>query len=114
MTAKTSSTTTTIQVRLPDGTTVRNSFEATTKILAVYEWLIQEYLEDDSKPFLLQNSYPRHLYDTEEKNNQTLKEAGLTPQASLIVIYPNAEQAHKVKDLQTKQVNKEKKNSKLF
>jgi len=70
-----------LQVRLTDGSTIRQTFKATDRFEKVFEW-VQPNLQ--SRPFVLVQNYPKKDY-TESDNYKTLNELGLVPSGSLMV-----------------------------
>lgn len=63
-----------LQVRLTDGSTIRQTFKATDRFEKVFEW-VQPNLQ--SRPFVLVQNYPKKDY-TESDNYKTLNELGKT------------------------------------
>ncbi|KAK5980325.1 UBX domain-containing protein 1 SAPK substrate protein 1 [Trichostrongylus colubriformis] len=71
-----------IQVRLPSGQAVRQSFGASEPLSAVRLWL--EINHSDGMPFSLLMPFPRKLI-TEEDYDKPLKELGLVPSANFVM-----------------------------
>jgi hypothetical protein len=70
-----------LQVRLPDGSTVRQTFKAADKFEKVFDWIRQT---QQSHPFILLQNYPKKDFN-ESDNYKTLSELGLVPTGSLMV-----------------------------
>nr|CDJ81824.1 Ubiquitin-associated translation elongation factor EF1B and UBX domain containing protein [Haemonchus contortus] len=71
-----------IQVRLPSGQAVRQSFGASEPLSAVRLWL--EINHSDGTPFSLLMPFPRKLM-TDEDYDKPLKELGLVPSANFVM-----------------------------
>jgi hypothetical protein len=61
-----------LQVRLPDGSTVRQTFKAADKFEKVFDWIRQT---QQSHPFILLQNYPKKDFN-ESDNYKTLSELG--------------------------------------
>ncbi|CAF0790458.1 unnamed protein product [Rotaria sordida] len=70
-----------LQVRLSDGSTIRQIFKATDRFEKVFEWIRQAQHSD---PFMLLQNYPKKEFQ-ESDNDKTLNELGLVPSGSLMV-----------------------------
>jgi len=86
-----------LQLRLLNGQTIKQPFKETDTIQTVYEY-VNAHHNKEGKPFRLQNSYPRTIF-AEDKLHFTIIKAGLAKGATLIVTTPNAQQAHKTRNL---------------
>jgi len=88
-----------LQIRLPDGRTVRKEFEETQRVADVYEFVASKIGKTPSEFILLQPGIPKVEYTTPEAVALTLHEANLTPRGSLTVM--NAESRGVVKVAET-------------
>ncbi|CAF0789681.1 unnamed protein product [Adineta steineri] len=70
-----------LQVRLPDGSTVRQIFKAADRFEKVMEWVREK---QQSRPFILVQNYPKKDFG-ENDNHKSLTELGLVPSGSLMV-----------------------------
>ncbi|CAF2444473.1 unnamed protein product [Rotaria sp. Silwood2] len=70
-----------IQVRLSDGSTMRQIFKASDRFEKVFEWIRQA---QQSHPFMLLQNYPKKEFH-ESDNHKSLNELGLVPSGSLMV-----------------------------
>jgi hypothetical protein len=75
-------TETRIQIRLPDGPPLTQTFDVTAKMSAVYDFIIKSR----SLPanFKLMTTFPRKVLDGPEKE-KSLKELNLVPSAALVL-----------------------------
>ncbi|KAK6036627.1 UBX domain protein, partial [Cooperia oncophora] len=71
-----------IQVRLPSGQAVRQSFGASEPLSAVRLWL--EINHSNGAPFSLLMPFPRKMM-TDEDYDKPLKELGLVPSANFVM-----------------------------
>jgi hypothetical protein len=62
----------TLQVRLPDGSTVRQTFKAADRFEKVVEWIGES---QQSRPFILVQNYPKKEYHNND-NYKSLNELG--------------------------------------
>eukprot|EP01089_Gocevia_fonbrunei_P007003 TRINITY_DN18020_c0_g1_i1.p1 TRINITY_DN18020_c0_g1~~TRINITY_DN18020_c0_g1_i1.p1 ORF type:complete len:408 (-),score=85.72 TRINITY_DN18020_c0_g1_i1:33-1211(-) len=82
-TASTSSNeNTTLQIRLPEGTTVRQSFKSTDPLEQVWSWISSKI---NNKDFTLIIPFPRREF-TDSDTNSSLAQLGLAPNGTLTVI----------------------------
>jgi len=70
-----------LQVRLPDGSTIRQTFKAADQFEKVIDWIRQT---QQSRPFILLQNYPKKEFN-ESDNYKSLNELGLVPSGSLMV-----------------------------
>jgi len=71
----------TIQVRLTDGSNIRQTFKSSDKFEKVMAWMRET---EQYRPFLLVQTYPKKEYN-ENDNQKSLTELGLVPTGSLIL-----------------------------
>lgn len=71
-------------MRMPTGERKERRFQNSTKVSAIYDYVDSLGILDAVKYNLVTN-FPRVVYGP-EKRDQTLKEAGLHPHASLFVL----------------------------
>jgi hypothetical protein len=71
-----------IQIRLPDGPPLTQTFDVSTKMSAVYDFIIEA--RSISVNFKLMTTFPRKVLDGPEKE-KTLKELNLVPSAALVL-----------------------------
>lgn len=79
-------TTTRIQVRLQDGSTLVETFDAKEQLSAVR--LFIQLKQNADRPFSLMTTFPRKVY-TDEDYEKPLEALGLVPSAVLIVTKAN-------------------------
>jgi len=96
-----------VQVRLINGSTVRNDFSETSTLSDVAQWLRDSKNVDGE--FKIQNSYPRVAFGDEQMKS-TLKSLGLLKQVTLILVRPGAQQASVTKNIGEKTFGDEAKN----
>lgn len=70
-----------LQVRLPDGSTIRQTFKSADRFEKVFDWVRQT---QQSRPFVLVQNYPKKDFN-ESDNYKSLTELGLVPSGSLMV-----------------------------
>lgn len=71
-----------IQIRLTNGNTMVQKFNAQDHLAAVRLW-VEENRNDSRGPFNLMQTFPRKIY-TDEDMTKTLAELGLVPASSLV------------------------------
>ena len=65
------------QIRQFDGQPLTHSFNASDTLVDVNRFIMMNRDEDESTPFSLMTSFPRHVF-TPDEMNKTLKELGET------------------------------------
>lgn len=73
-----------LQIRLPDGTTLKETFSSTEQLAAVRLYIEMNRKDGSSTDFDLMTTFPRRVF-TEEEYNHPLSELGLSPSANVIV-----------------------------
>ncbi|XP_022088650.1 UBX domain-containing protein 1-like isoform X2 [Acanthaster planci] len=79
--------TTRLQIRLPNGSALTNSFGVSEQLAAVRLFVQLNRTDGSSAPFSLMTTFPKKVF-TEEDMEKPLKELGLVPSAVLIVTKP--------------------------
>jgi len=77
----------TIQIRLPDGTNIRENFKATDHFEKVLQWINnnrQAATTRSRSSFVLVQNFPKKEYKDSD-NSKTLAELGLVPSSSLFL-----------------------------
>uniref|UniRef100_S4RTM5 UBX domain-containing protein n=1 Tax=Petromyzon marinus TaxID=7757 RepID=S4RTM5_PETMA len=72
-----------IQVRMPDGSQLMQSFAA-KETLAAVRLFVELHRQDEATPFVLLTNFPRRLFGDEDME-KPLSELGLVPSAVLIM-----------------------------
>ncbi|CAF0965295.1 unnamed protein product [Didymodactylos carnosus] len=72
----------TIQIRLPDGSSVRENFKVTDKFDKVLEWLKDIRKSSTTRPFMLFQTFPKKEYQDTDRY-KTLEDLQLVPSSSL-------------------------------
>ena len=81
-------TTTTVQVKLPDGKSLRRRFPQSCTLAVVRDWLFTVFHDRDINitNYSLNSSFPKRTFmDEDADNSLTLVSAGLHPQGSLFL-----------------------------
>ena len=71
-----------IQIRLPQGPPLTQTFHANDPLSIVYEFIVKSHPEMGSSQLKLATTFPRKVLDGEK--SKTLKELGLVPSAALV------------------------------
>ncbi|KAJ3008708.1 hypothetical protein HKX48_008383 [Thoreauomyces humboldtii] len=74
-----------LQIRLPDGTAVTETFQADDSLEKVYAFLKSKSADNPPPvPYKLLQTFPRKLLDGPSERAKSLKELGLVPSAALV------------------------------
>ncbi|XP_038075874.1 UBX domain-containing protein 1-like [Patiria miniata] len=78
-----------LQIRLPNGSALTNSFGVSEQLAAVRLFVEVNRKDGSNAPFTLMTNFPKKVY-TEEDMEKPLKELGLVPSAVLMVTKPTS------------------------
>jgi len=74
----------TIQVKLTNGQTLKNTFKPTDTLAVVHDW-VSKNRTDGNSSFSLCNTFPRKVFSDQELKTITLTDAKLVPRGALII-----------------------------
>jgi len=74
----------TIQIKLTNGQTLKQTFNSSDTLLVVHDW-VSKNRTDGAKPFALCNTFPRKVFSEQELKTITLIDAKLVPRGALII-----------------------------
>ncbi|VDN50158.1 unnamed protein product [Dracunculus medinensis] len=79
-----------LQIRLPDGSVMKEKFKSVETLAAVYTWIEMNRTDEPQHhyPFSLMTPFPRKVYDGEDRE-APLKSLGLCPSASMVIVRKN-------------------------
>jgi Na+-transporting methylmalonyl-CoA/oxaloacetate decarboxylase gamma subunit len=75
-----------VQFRLPDGRSQTTQFDAGEPLAVLYAYVREQMTHPFGRNFSLSTTFPSRVLDREDRERTTLREAGLAPSATVLIM----------------------------